>query len=80
MQHLIEVLTDGPAKGNIAHRRKTVGGRGNQYREFATSKIPACMTDRTVDDFRGWREYSAAHAQTLGAVGCTDEACFGGGA
>lgn len=75
----IDVLTAGPIESGVtvAHRR-TAGKYDPKGNNWISSRWPAC-TPKDSKDPGGeqWRQVSASHAAQLGAVGCTEAACFG---
>lgn len=80
MQHLIEVLTEGPVRDGVVAHRRTASPRQKQFPgESApdgtpTTRWPACMPKDGSAPER-WHESSAGWALGHGAVPCTAAAC-----
>ena len=74
VQHLTEVLTDGPVTpGTVAHRRKLAVRPKDPntrvpYDGTPTSRWPACMPKPGDAEPGRWHELSAGRAFSLGTV------------
>ena len=80
----IDVITDGPCvAGSVAHRKsRRVAINTRAWRNSAgdpSTTWPACIgLGQTGHACAGsiWHEYSAGRAHQMGAVACTEAACF----
>jgi hypothetical protein len=77
----IGVLTDGPAMPDtVAHRKTRTTplrtGPSHSHKGDPSTAWPACMAMPKPFVEARWREYGAAFAHELGAIGCTHAKCF----